>query len=125
MATILVIDDDDAIRMSLKSALEDADYRVEEAANGEEGMIRFRANPADLVVTDIFMPEKEGLETIDEIKRESPQTKIIAISGGGSIDPEDYLEIAKRVGADRSLFKPFDIALLVATVDDLLGPKKE
>jgi len=125
MAKILVIDDDDAIRISLKSAIEDAGHRVEEAANGEEGMTRFRANPADLVVTDIFMPEKEGLETIDEIKRDYPQTKIIAISGGGSIDPEDYLEIAKRVGADRSLFKPFDIELMVAAVDDLLGPKKE
>jgi DNA-binding response OmpR family regulator len=120
MARILVIDDDDAIRFSLKLALEDADYHVEDAANGEKGMTRFRANPADLVITDIFMPEKEGLETIDEIKRICPQTKIIAISGGGSMDPEDYLEIARRVGADCSLFKPFDIQLLVATVDDLL-----
>jgi YesN/AraC family two-component response regulator len=66
------------------------------------------------------MPEKEGLETIDEIKRYRPQTKIIAISGGGSMNPEDYLEIAMRVGADRSLFKPFDIQQLLATVDDLL-----
>ena len=120
MARILVIDDDDAIRFSLKLALEDADHHVEDAANGEEGMTRFRTNPADLVITDIFMPEKEGLETIDEIKRSRPQTKIIAMSGGGRMDPEDYLEIATRVGADRSLFKPFDIQLLVATVDDLL-----
>lgn len=125
MARIIVIDDDDAIRLSLKLALEDADHHVEAAANGEEGMTRFRTNPADLVITDIFMPEKEGLETIDEIKRHCPQTKIIAISGGGSMDPEDYLEIAKRVGADRSLFKPFDIQLLVATVDDLLGIRKK
>ncbi len=121
MARILVIDDDNAVRLSVRLALEDADYDVEEAANGQEGMARFRANPADLVVTDIFMPEKEGLETIDEIKRTAPQTKIIAISGGGRMDPEDYLEIARRVGADRSLCKPFDIHLLVATVDDLLG----
>jgi len=124
MARILVIDDDDAIRFSLKLALEDADHQVEDAANGEEGMTRFRTNPADLVITDIFMPEKEGLETIDEIKRSYPQTKIIAMSGGGRMNPEDYLEIAKRVGADRSLFKPFDIQLLVATVDDLLKPRE-
>ncbi len=123
MARILVIDDDDAIRFSLKLALEDADHQVEDAANGVEGMTRFRTNPADLVITDIFMPEKEGLETIDEIKRSYPQTKIIAMSGGGRMNPEDYLEIAKRVGADRSLFKPFDIQLLVATVDDLLKPR--
>jgi len=125
MARILVIDDDDAIRLSLKLALEDADHHVEDAANGEEGMTRFRTNPSDLVITDIFMPEKEGLETIDEIKRDCPQTKIIAISGGGSMDPEDYLEIAKRVGADRSLFKTFDIQLLVGTVDDLLRVRKK
>ena len=124
MARILVIDDDDAIRFSLKLALEDADHQVEDAANGVEGMTRFRTNPADLVITDIFMPEKEGLETIDEIKRSYPQTKIIAMSGGGRMNPEDYLEIAKRVGADRSLFKPFDIQLLVATVDDLLMPRE-
>ena len=124
MARILVIDDDDAIRFSLKLALEDADHQVEDAANGVEGMTRFRTNPADLVITDIFMPEKEGLETIDEIKRSYPQTKIIAMSGGGRMNPEDYLEIAKRVGADRSLFKPFDIQLLVATVDDLLKPRE-
>ena len=125
MARILVIDDDDAIRLSLKLALEDADHHVEDAANGEEGMTRFRTNPADPVITDIFMPEKEGLETIDEIKRDCPQTKIIAISGGGSMDPENYLVIAKRVGADRSLFKPFDIQLLVGTVDDLLRVRKK
>ena len=125
MARILVIDDDDAIRLSLKLALEDADHLVEEAADGEEGMTRFRASPADVVITDIFMPEKEGLETIDEIKRDYPQTKIIAISGGGSIGPEDYLEIAERVGADCSLSKPFDVQLLVATVGDLLMPRKK
>ena len=121
MAKILVIDDDHTIRLSLKMALEDAEHHVEEAADGEEGMICLRNNPADLVVTDIFMPEKEGLETIDEIRRNWPRTKIIAISGGGRMDPDDYLEIARRLGADRTFCKPFDISLLVATVDELLG----
>jgi DNA-binding NtrC family response regulator len=125
MAKILVIDDDDAVRLSLKLALEDAGHHVEDAVNGNEGMTRFRASPAEVVITDIFMPEKEGLETIDEIKRDRPQTKIVAISGGGSMDPENYLVIAKRVGADRALFKPFDIQLLLATVDELLGARKE
>ena len=121
MARILVIDDDDTVRLSMRLALEDADHQVEEAADGLEGMNLFRINPVDLVITDIFMPEKEGLETIDEIKQVCPQTKIIAISGGGRMDPEDYLEIAMRVGADYSLLKPFDIQLLVDAVDDLLG----
>jgi CheY-like chemotaxis protein len=120
MARILVIDDDTTIRLSLKLALEDADHQVEEAADGQEGIDRFRANPVDLVVTDIFMPEKEGMELIHEIKRDRPETKIIAISGGGRMNPDDYLNIARRLGADRTLLKPFDIELLLDTVDGLL-----
>jgi CheY-like chemotaxis protein len=115
-----VLDDDDTVRLSVKLALEDADYRVEDAADGEQGMRMFRKNPADLVITDIFMPEKEGIETIDEIKQLRPQTKIVAISGGGRMAPDDYLQIAERVGADRSLMKPFDIRQLVETVTELL-----
>jgi CheY-like chemotaxis protein len=120
MARILVIDDDATIRLSLKMALEDAGHQVEAAANGQEGIDRFRANPADMVVTDIFMPEKEGMELIDELKRDCPETKIIAISGGGRMNPDDYLTIARRLGADRTLLKPFDIELLLDTVDGLL-----
>jgi CheY-like chemotaxis protein len=121
MARILVIDDDDTVRLSVRLALEDADHLVEDADDGEKGVALFRKNPADLVVTDIFMPEKEGLETIDEIKRLRPETKIVAISGGGRMDPDDYLTIAKSVGADRSLLKPFDIDNLVEVVDALLN----
>jgi CheY-like chemotaxis protein len=120
MARILVIDDDDNVRLSVKLALEDAEHEVDEAADGAVGMNRLRSRPADLVITDIFMPEKEGLETIDELKRDFPQIKIIAISGGGSMDPQEYLQIAQKLGADRSLLKPFDIDLLVKTVDELL-----
>ena len=120
MARILIIDDDDHVRLSLKLALEDEDHDVAEAADGEEGMRRLRERPAHLVITDIFMPEKEGLETIDAIRRDYPDTRIIAISGGGRMDPREYLEIACRVGADRSLMKPFDLRQLVALVDELL-----
>jgi CheY-like chemotaxis protein len=121
MARILVIDDDATIRLSLRLALEDADHQVEEAGDGDAGMARVKAFRPQLVITDIFMPEKEGLETIDEIKDFAPATKIIAISGGGRMDPGDYLGIAERVGADRTLVKPFDIGDLIATVDDLLA----
>ena len=120
MARILVIDDDATVRLSVKLALEDADHAVQAAADGREGTVLFRKSPADLVITDIFMPEKEGLETIDEIKRLRPQTKIIAISGGGRMAPDDYLMIAKSLGADRSLQKPFDIQHLVEVVAELL-----
>jgi CheY-like chemotaxis protein len=125
MARILVIDDDDTVRLSMRLALEDAEHQVDEAPNGAAGLERLKIQPADLVVTDIFMPEKEGLETIDEIKRDYPDVKIIAISGGGRIEPQDYLEIARQLGADRSLFKPFDIQLLVDTVDELLNAESE
>lgn len=120
MATILVIDDDDTVRLSVKLALEDAQHHVVDAADGIAGMAVFHKQPTDLVITDIFMPGKEGLETIDEIKRLRPATKIIAISGGGRVEPDDYLGIAIRVGADRSLKKPFDIEVLVTAVNDLL-----
>ncbi|BBO82621.1 response regulator [Desulfosarcina ovata subsp. sediminis] len=120
MARILVIDDDDTIRLSLRLTLEDADYDVAEAANGEEGLALMRAGSFDLVITDIFMPEKEGIETIDEIRRNYADTKIISISGGSRMDPDAYLDIAERVGADQSLSKPFDIQLLLDMVAKLL-----
>ena len=125
MAKILVIDDDDTVRSSIRLALEDADHEVVEAPDGAEGVNRVKTQPVDLVITDIFMPEKEGLETIDEIRHAFPKLKIIAISGGGRIEPQDYLEIAQQLGADRTLLKPFDIKLLVDTVDELLTVSSE
>ncbi len=125
MARILIIDDDDNVRLSLKMALEDEDHEVAEAPNGAEGVQRVQERPVDLVISDIFMPEKEGLETIDEIRRDYPDIKIIAISGGGRMDPREYLDIARRVGADRALMKPFDIRLLVETVDALIGEGRD
>lgn len=121
MPRILVIDDDDTVRFSLKMALEDAEYEVDDADNGEDGIARMRDNPADLVISDIFMPRKEGLETIDELRREFPNVRIIAISGGGRMDPDAYLEIARRVGADASLFKPFDTNVLLEIIKRLLA----
>ena len=120
MARIIVIDDDDTVRLSLKMILEDADFEVDEAENGEIGIALMRANPADLVISDIFMPQKEGIETIDELRKEFPDVRIIAMSGGGRMDPDAYLEIARRVGADASLFKPFDTHVLVDMVQRLL-----
>lgn len=120
MARILLIDDDDSVRFSLKMALEDAGYHVTDCADDAAALGRFAAEPADLVITDIFMPEKEGIETIHAIKRIRPETRIIAISGDGRMAPGDYLSIAKQIGADDTLAKPFDIQDLIHLVDRLL-----
>ncbi|NLX18924.1 MAG: response regulator [Desulfobulbus sp.] len=119
---ILVIDDDDQMRTLLRQVMELAGYEVIEAENGREGMQKHLRQPADLVITDLIMPEQEGLETITSLKKEYPAIKIIAISGGGRIGPEAYLPAARELGADRVFTKPFDdVRDLVEAVRELLG----
>jgi DNA-binding response OmpR family regulator len=117
---ILVIDDDDQMRTLLRQVMEWAGYEVVEAGDGREGMQKQRKQPADLVITDLIMPEQEGLETITSLKKEYPEIKIIAISGGGRIGPEAYLPAAQELGADKVFSKPFDVRELAETVKDLL-----
>jgi DNA-binding response OmpR family regulator len=117
---VLVIDDDDQMRTLLRQVMEWAGYEVVEAGDGREGMQKQRKQPADLVITDLIMPEQEGLETITCLKREFPGTRIIAISGGGRIGPEAYLPAAQELGADRVFSKPFDVRELAETVRELL-----
>jgi DNA-binding response OmpR family regulator len=106
MAKILVIDDEPSILLMIKKMLEREGHEVDLALNGRDGMDLFeRINPA-LVITDIIMPEKEGLETILELRKKNPGLKIIAISGGGRISPEGYLPGAKLLGADMVFQKP-------------------
>ena len=119
MKRILVIDDDDQIRTMLKLMLEKAGYEVNEASDGEIGLRKQQENPFDIIITDIIMPNKEGIGTIVDIKKSFPDVKIIAISGGGRIVPNDYLDIAKRLGADRTLSKPFKRKQLLQTVKDV------
>ena len=122
MPRILVIDDDEQIRLLLRSILEREGYEVETAADGAQGLNFFRKDPADLVITDILMPEKEGLETIRELCDEFPDAKIIAISGGGSLaHPEVYLELCKKFGALRTFQKPVDRHELVTAVREIIG----
>jgi PAS domain S-box-containing protein len=118
---ILVIDDDDQFRGMLRETLEHAGYDVADAPNGKEGIRLYRENPADLVITDIIMPEKEGIETIRELKRDFPEVKIIAISGGGRIGPDSYLKMAKGLGAQRTLTKPLERDELLKTVRELIN----
>ena len=122
MPRILVIDDDEQIRSLLRAILEREGYEVETAADGVQGLNFFRKDPADLVITDILMPEKEGLETIRELCDEFPDAKIIAISGGGSLaHPEVYLELCKKFGALRTFQKPVDRHELVTAVREIIG----
>ena len=121
MARILVIDDEPSVRELLYAMLIEEGYEVVEAADGKTGMRLFKESPADLVITDLIMPEKEGIETIMDLRREYPHVKIIAMSGGGIIQAEDYLGMARGVGADRVFEKPFGVADMLKAVSELLN----
>jgi DNA-binding response OmpR family regulator len=118
---ILIIDDDEQMRDLLCKAMHWAGFEVGAAENGRLGQQLFEERPADLIITDLIMPEQEGLETIRILKQGYPAVKIIAISGGGRIGPEAYLPAAMELGADRIFSKPFDIKELVTTVQELLA----
>jgi DNA-binding response OmpR family regulator len=125
VAKILIIDDDPGMRRTISRILARAGHEVIEAPDGEEGVDLFRKNHPDIVVTDIIMPKKEGIETILDIRREHPSTLILAISGGATIPDEsrvslDYLGLAKGLGADRVLAKPFRAAALLQEIGNLL-----
>jgi DNA-binding response OmpR family regulator len=114
MARILLIDDDDSVRTMLHLTLAHFGHTVIEARNGKEGLELFEHANADLLITDIVMPEKEGLEVLMELRKRHPPVKIIAISGG------DYLHMAKLMGAAKVLAKPFSTDVLIAAIDELL-----
>jgi CheY-like chemotaxis protein len=120
MTRILVIDDEPYILLMLKKLLEKEGYEVDIAINGDEGIKMFSKYPADIIITDIVMPEKEGLETIREFKQINPDLKIIAISGGGRIDSNEYLDSARLFGAARVFRKPFRQREMVDAVQELL-----
>ena len=121
MQQILVIDDDVLVRSTISRILERKGYEVLAADDGAQGLSMFERHHPDLVITDIIMPEKEGIETIREIRRLSPEIKIIAISGGGRLGNFDFLDIATQFGAAEVLGKPFDAADLLDRVDRCLG----
>lgn len=120
MARILVVDDDDQIRSLLRRMLQKFGHDVIDAVDGKDALEKYTLNPTDLVITDILMPEKEGIQTIMELRRDFPDAKIIAISGGGAVGPETYLTMARELGADRTLTKPFTIEALQEIVNELI-----
>jgi two-component system cell cycle response regulator CpdR len=124
MAKIFVFDDEPSILLMLKKMLERAGHEVYLALNGREGIDLFEKHKPDLLITDIIMPEKEGLETILVLRRKCPELKIIAISGGGRIGPEGYLPSAKIFGADMVFQKPLVQKEFVRAVNSLLNENK-
>jgi len=119
LTRILIVDDDQQVRTMLRITLKREGYEVSEAANGSEAIQLYRANPGGVVITDIVMPEKEGIGTILELKKDFPTVQIIAISGGGKNDAQDYLKVAKTLGAKYTFAKPVDRADLLAAVKEL------
>jgi CheY-like chemotaxis protein len=122
MSSILLVDDDDTLRDVLRENLRQAGHTVLEAENGVRALKISTTQPWDVMVTDIIMPDKEGFETIAEIREKFPNKPIIAMSGGGHVDALDYLGIAKRLGASITLQKPFPIRRLVEAIAELVKP---
>jgi len=120
-ACILIIDDEVQIRELLGQMLTREGYDVVHASDGKEGMKACREQSIDLIITDIIMPEKDGIEMILELRHDFPALKVIAISGGGRLGPDGYLEMARKLGAHRTFFKPFNRKEILDAVQELLG----
>ncbi len=116
MIKVLIIDDDMLARATMALILEGAGYHVTTAEDGKKGLSRMRVEEPDLIITDIVMPEKEGIETIQEIVANRPQAKIIAVSGGGRSNNMNFLHLAKILGANEVLAKPFEPEDLIVCV---------
>ena len=114
--TVLAVDDDVMVLQALSIMLEDRGYKVLTAVDGVQGLRLYRQHRPDLVLTDIIMPEKEGIALTRELRREFPDARIIAMSGGGRVGKSDYVAIARAFGAAAGLYKPFDDEELVAAV---------
>jgi DNA-binding response OmpR family regulator len=119
---VLVIDDDEDVRDLIKSLLESEGFEVAVAADGREGLELQKRNPAAVVVTDLFMPGKEGIETIVDLRREFPQTNVVVVSGGTSLTGRDYGPVARELGAVATLRKPFEPRKLIDIVRKLSDP---
>ena len=120
MARILIVDDNVHLCKWIRHSLEQKGYEVYEAYDGEQGMDFLRENPTELVIIDIFMPKQGGISTMMQVRSDFPAMKMIVISGGGGTKHVDFLEMARELGANRILQKPFSSKELLDTVQELL-----
>ncbi len=121
MPCVLVIDDDEQFLNVMKAMLSRSRFEVIAAPDGRQGIKMCGDAPVDLVITDLIMPEVEGLEVIMELKQRFPDLKILAVSGGGRNDPSSYLSLARALGANCALAKPFTMEMLLKTVNELIS----
>jgi CheY-like chemotaxis protein len=121
MAQILVVDDDVQTRKTLRLVLESAGHEVVEAPNGKVAMSLYKETPVHLVIADMIMPQAGGAETIASLRKDDPDVKIIAISGGSHIGSDSYLRVAEKLGALHTLTKPFGKRELLQAVQAVLG----
>jgi DNA-binding response OmpR family regulator len=121
MKNILIIDDSENMLRMMSDLLSRSGYNVFTASDGVKGLQIYYTHPPDLVITDIIMPDKEGLEVIMELVKQKPRPKIIAISGGGMMEPQTYLALASKLGADQILEKPFRPVELLTLIEKLLS----
>ncbi|SDL16948.1 Response regulator receiver domain-containing protein [Maridesulfovibrio ferrireducens] len=121
MPRILVVDDDPISRQILRAMLEKEGHVVSEAEDGVKAVNNYDKSSIDLVITDIFMPEKEGVQTVRELIKENPDVKIIAVSGGSSSANYDSLDWIKMFGVKYTFTKPFDSKAIISAIDELLS----
>ena len=125
MAGIMIVEDDRDLREMLKISLLKMKYTVIEASNGKEALLHFKPGITDMVITDLIMPDEDGLKVIMKIKEIKPSTKVIAISGGGKAGPGNYLSLARALGADEVFSKPFSVHDLLKKIEELLNTEQQ
>lgn len=121
MAQILIVDDDPGLLSALRGILEDAGHEVTEESDGSRALRRFAGHPTDLVITDVYMPEMNGIEFLMRLREAFPEAKVIGMSGGGHLDKEPVLEGARALGAAGILAKPLDVDEVNRVVESVLS----
>lgn len=120
-APIVLVDDDESLRAAMTTILTRAGFNIHSTADGEEALRFIQKNPVSLVITDLIMPQIEGIELIVRLRKARPDLKIIAVSGGGRLRPETFLDAAKSLGAWKVMTKPFSTPDLIAAIREALG----